>query len=119
MRVLVVDPAPSTRSDLTAVLRDAGHEAVEAETPRQALQLLAAGAIHAVVCDEYLPGPRCIDLVRDVLCQRQLPALAVLDTAATLAGSMFSSGARSRLSKPVQRGDLLAALHEATLPASC
>jgi two-component system response regulator AtoC len=119
MRVLVIDPAPSTRAPLVSALAGAGHEVVEAETPRQALRFVQQGSVEAVVCDEYLPGPGCVDVVREVLCQRRLPALAVIDTAATLAGSMFSSGAHRRIAKPVDPVGLIEALTDAMHPPAC
>jgi CheY-like chemotaxis protein len=55
MRVLVVDDSPARQRLLTALLRQAGHDVVNAGDGAAALDLLARQAVDAVVSDVRMP----------------------------------------------------------------
>ena len=74
-RVLVVDDDPSMLSALGALLRSSGHQAVAAQSAKEALAVLDGG-IEAVVTDYSMPEMNGLELVRRI--RRDRPELKVL-----------------------------------------
>jgi DNA-binding response OmpR family regulator len=50
-RVLVIEDEPAVRAILCRILKEAGHDVLEAKTEWEALELTLAGSIDAVVID--------------------------------------------------------------------
>jgi DNA-binding response OmpR family regulator len=50
-RILVIEDEPAVRAILCRILKEAGHDVLEAKTEWEALQLTLAGRIDAVVID--------------------------------------------------------------------
>ncbi len=80
MKVLVVDDSVFARHRLGAVLREAGHEVVEAEDGETALRLMAGGGIAAATVDLLMPGMDGLELIRRL--REGYPDLPILSVSA-------------------------------------
>ncbi|MDK2778926.1 MAG: SpoIIE family protein phosphatase [Pseudomonadota bacterium] len=74
--VLVIDDDSAVRDSMVAYLDDSGYQVFSAETAAQALQLLAAEAVDAVICDLKMPGMHGIELLERI--KRDRPAMPVV-----------------------------------------
>lgn len=64
--VLIVDDERSIRSSLSALLKDAGHVVLAAESVDEALRRLEAWSADVVLCDLVMPGRGGLDLLQEV-----------------------------------------------------
>jgi CheY-like chemotaxis protein len=105
-RILVVDDEDDVRHLAVEVLRDAGYDVSEADSPWRALQILARGdAIEVLVTDIVMPGLDGFELARRAVAMRpQLKVLYVSGTALS-ASAVVVPGAMLR--KPYRIGQLL------------
>ncbi|BBD79414.1 response regulator [Aerosticca soli] len=111
-RILAVDDSASMRGMVAFTLRGAGHEVVEAENGRQALDLAAASTFDLVLADVNMPVMDGISMVREM---RTMPAykgvpILVLTTESHTDKKMEgkAAGATGWLVKPFDPDQLLA-----------
>jgi two-component system chemotaxis response regulator CheY len=116
LKVLVVDDSKVMRGIIRKMLGSGGVEVLEAADGRQALEVLAAGAVDCIISDWNMPRMKGIDLLR---CVRGSGSLAripfVMVTAEALAGNMAEADAAkvsSYLTKPFTADDLWRTLRE-------
>jgi CheY-like chemotaxis protein len=114
--VLIVDDDMRNIFALATVVEDYGMRHVWADNGRDAIRLVATDpAIDAVLMDIMMPemdGLMTIREIRKLPAGRSLPIVAV--TAKAMKGDRercIAAGAWDYLSKPVDRGNLLAVLH--------
>lgn len=62
--ILLVDDDQSVRETLTDFLTGAGHEVVQVESGRQALESLAARSFDLIIIDVFMPDIGGIELIR-------------------------------------------------------
>jgi CheY-like chemotaxis protein len=62
-RILVTEDSSFTRRTLCKILREQGHEPVEAEGGAQALQLLAGGGFDLMLLDLLMPQPDGLEVL--------------------------------------------------------
>jgi len=74
-RVLVCDDEPHVLRALKVILRDAGFEAIPADTAAQALQLARLGRPEAAILDLVLPDGDGVDVCRALREWTQMPIL--------------------------------------------
>ncbi|HZX43076.1 MAG TPA: response regulator, partial [Myxococcaceae bacterium] len=101
-RVLAVDDDASMLAALSALLRAAGHEAVVAQSGKEALSLLDGG-IEAVVTDYSMPGMNGVELIQFVQ-QRDETLPTILLTAhgsEAVEARAMKAGAYQYVTKPV------------------
>ena len=101
-RVLVVDDDPSMLSALGALLRSSGHQAVAAQSAKEALAVLDGG-IEAVVTDYSMPKMNGVELIQ-VIQQRDETLPAILLTAhgsEAVEARAMKAGAYQYVTKPV------------------
>ncbi|MGE4069003.1 MAG: response regulator [Vicinamibacterales bacterium] len=113
-RVLIVDDEAPLRQLLTRIVRDAGHEADQAETAEAALEVMAANPAAVVFCDVQMPGQGGVWLTMRL--REQFPASAmVLATGVSTVPPAVSmrSGIVSYLLKPFGRAEVISALEAA------
>lgn len=106
-RVLVVDDDASMLAAIQALLRSAGHEAVIAQSGKEALPLLDGG-IEAVVTDYSMPEMNGVELIQ-VIRQRDQTLPAILLTAhgsETVEARAMNAGAYQYVTKPVDIDNL-------------
>jgi CheY-like chemotaxis protein len=110
--VLVVDDDPDAREAITAILEDAGYEAIQAANGSEALRQLGAnpGRCDLILLDLMMPVMNGWDFRRR---QRATPALAEIPVLLMSAGAHMPtvSGelqAAGYVTKPVETADLLA-----------
>lgn len=115
-RILAVDDSASMRGMVAFTLRGAGHEVVEAENGRQALDLAAASAFDLVLADVNMPVMDGISMVREM---RAMPAykgvpILVLTTESHTDKKMEgkAAGATGWLVKPFDPEQLLATVRK-------
>jgi len=75
--ILVVDDSVVIRRSLTRKLKAIGYDVREASNGRDALSVLRAGGITAVVTDIDMPGMNGFDLLQEMKRQKQLQAIPV------------------------------------------
>ena len=116
-RVLVVDDSPSLQLLLRTVLEEAGHELYLAASGEEALELYKRHPIEVVVTDIQMPRGDGLELITALkglypdasivaVSGKGLPKLQMAQLA----------GARSILTKPIDRQKLIAAVEEAAQP---
>jgi DNA-binding NtrC family response regulator len=101
-RVLVVDDDASMLAALGGLLRAAGHDAIKAQSGKEALSLLDGG-IEAVVTDYSMPGMNGVELIQFIQ-QRDETLPTILLTAhgsETVEARAMKAGAYQYVSKPV------------------
>lgn len=66
LRVLVVEDDADFRNAVCQLLRDAGHDPVAVGTAEDAAAEVAAGPVHVILSDYFLPGRNGVTFLRDV-----------------------------------------------------
>ncbi|MBI4502599.1 MAG: sigma-54-dependent Fis family transcriptional regulator [Gemmatimonadetes bacterium] len=114
--VLVVEDDRELRDLLVEVLRSRGYHAVPFSNARSALRAIAAGqGADVVVTDLKMPGMRGEDLLRE-LRERSSEVNVIVITAfgsIDSAIALIKAGAYDYLTKPLNTGDLVAAVERA------
>jgi two-component system KDP operon response regulator KdpE len=113
-RVLVVDDEPQIVRALKVVLREAGFEAVAAETAAQALDLAAVQPPDAAIVDLVLPDGDGVDVTRTLREWSEMPVL-VLSAVGEEDQKVraLEAGADDYITKPFGARELVARLHAA------
>ena len=109
-RILLVDDDTEVRAVAATMLRDAGHEVVEAGSAGAALERLdrAGAEIGLMIADVVMPGMSGIELARVVLAERpELPILFITGFAGTNA-PLDEAGPDRVLRKPFRAAELTA-----------
>ncbi len=76
-RIFICDDDPDVRAFIAGFLRDQGYAVLEADGPREALRMLAAGPdVDLLVVDYAMPEMNGLELMREV--RRTRPGLAGL-----------------------------------------
>jgi signal transduction histidine kinase len=97
--VLVVDDDPLVLASTAAMLEDLGHTAVEAESGREALELLRAGTeVDLVITDYSMPGMTGLQLAEEL--HRLRPRLPVLLATGYAELQGTAAAGLARLAKP-------------------
>jgi DNA-binding response OmpR family regulator len=113
-RVLVVDDDDRARGAISAALRDADYEVIEATSAVQAMRLLLSTQPDAVVLDLVLPDGHGIEIgraMRAIVTTRRICVVAVTSSASSIATlEPASFGAETILVKPVAADALLGAV---------
>jgi len=117
--ILVVDDNQDLRSSIALVLRDAGHDVIEASDGREAIPLLRDREIAILITDLVMPGIEGMELVRLFAGKAQRPRIIVMSAHhgeerggyLELAGKL---GADCTLKKPFKSGQLLDAVRQAS-----
>jgi two-component system response regulator HydG len=104
-RILVVDDDSSHRAMLSAVLGEAGYEAVAADGGAAALEELARRTFHLVLLDIRMSGESGIDLLEKI--DPELPVIMMTAYASVeTAVEALKKGARDYLTKPLDVDEL-------------
>jgi two-component system, OmpR family, KDP operon response regulator KdpE len=113
-RVLVVDDEPQILRALKVVLREAGFEAVPAETGSQALDLAAVRPTEAAIVDLVLPDADGVELTRRLREWSEMPIL-VLSAVGEEEQKVraLEAGADDYITKPFGARELVARLQAA------
>lgn len=114
-RILVVDDEPGTVDVLTAVLTDAGFEAIGAANGRDALAKLRADAISVVLLDVVMPvldGPDTLRALRGEMGLGQLPVVLMSGIPESMV-KRRCRGYTAFLRKPFSLDELLATIQRA------
>src|ERR1035437_7789382 len=113
-RVLVVDDEPQIVRALKVVLREAGFEAVPAETASEALDLAAVRPPEAAIIDLVLPGGDGVEVTRTLREWSEMPIL-VLSAVGEEEQKVraLEAGADDYITKPFGSRELVARLQAA------
>ena len=113
--ILIADDEESFRDIMTRALRQLGHRVLQAEDGTQALKILAAEPIDAVVTDLEMPGASGIEVLRAaVACQPPVPTvIATAYGTAESAVEAMKLGAVDYVLKPLEAEDLRTCVHQA------
>jgi len=118
MTVMNVDDSMTMRKIVSLALKAQGHTSVEAENGKQALELLPANKIDAVILDINMPVMNGIEFLKEV---KKIPAYAklpiiVLTTQGedALKQQAMGLGASAFMIKPFQKEELLDTLKKIT-----
>jgi DNA-binding response OmpR family regulator len=114
-RVLVVDNDDQLRSDVVAVLRDAGYTVTEATGALSAMRSVLANKLDVVVLDLVLPDGEGIEVARAFRAVTTTRDICVVAMTAHPESLEFVNprtfGAASILIKPISAGQLLDAVN--------
>ena len=105
-RILVVDDQDLVRGSIGEMLRDRGHEVIEADSLDAAMALLRAGeGVDVMVTDHAMPGGDGAQLIAAARALR--PGLPVLLVSAYAGPEVEAAADVVRLAKPFRRNELL------------
>jgi CheY-like chemotaxis protein len=110
--ILIVDDEQGTVDVLTAVLKDAGYEAIGAANGRDALGKLRGGTVSAVLLDVMMPvldGPATLRALRGELGLSELPVVLMSGIPESMV-KRRCRGYTAFLRKPFSLDELLATL---------
>ena len=118
-RILVVDDVPVVRLVIAKFLRHAGHSVIEAAEGGEALAHLRSDRPDVVLTDVWMPGTDGLGLATTI--NAEFPGLVVVAMTggrphSTMDESIreaVQSGALTVLGKPIDKGELLAAVAQA------
>jgi two-component system, OmpR family, KDP operon response regulator KdpE len=113
-RVLVVDDEPQIVRALKVVLREAGFEAVAAETASEALDLAAVRPPQAAIVDLVLPDQDGVEVTRSLRAWSEMPILVLSAVGEeTHKVRALDAGADDYITKPFGTRELVARLQAA------
>jgi DNA-binding NtrC family response regulator len=114
-RILIVDDEPSMRRILATLLRDAGHDVLEADGVKTALNEARAGAFDLVLTDQKMRDGTGLELLAALTdLDASLPVILVTAFATVdLAVDAMRQGAFDFITKPFQPGVVRAAVTRA------
>jgi DNA-binding NtrC family response regulator len=106
--ILIVDDDGAMRDALSEAARDLGHDTYLAASGAEAIALLDAQAIDAMLLDLRMPGMDGIEVLRRARARPHPPPVTVLTAHATAANTIEAMrlGAFDHLTKPIGREDL-------------
>lgn len=111
--ILIVDDDETDRVGLAAILEQAGHKVLVARDGNEALETFFAERVHLVVTDMVMPGRDGLGLISAL---REVdPGAPIIGISGKSPGRLEASkvfGARVVLTKPIDREEFLAAVHE-------
>ncbi|MDX6703067.1 MAG: two-component system, OmpR family, operon response regulator KdpE, partial [Baekduia sp.] len=113
-RILVCDDEPQILRALKVILREAGYDAVPAETAEEALDRAAVSPPDAAILDLVLPDGDGVDVCRQIRSWSQMPIIvlsAVGDEDAKVRA--LEAGADDYVTKPFGARELIARLEAA------
>jgi CheY-like chemotaxis protein len=110
-RILLVDDSRTMRQVLRTHLMGLGHEFVEADSGRAALEVLASSSVDLVICDVKMADIDGIEFLRTVRHGEELGSrlpivLMSSDRSSSLRARCFIGGADEFLPKPINPADL-------------
>ncbi|MFN2499650.1 MAG: GAF domain-containing protein [Pyrinomonadaceae bacterium] len=115
LRVLIVEDQPDTLEMLVATFRSRGFETIACESASEALDCVNRQQFDILISDIAMPEMDGLQLIRDLRSRpgfATVPAIALTGYASqTDAKSAISAGFDLHLSKPVDPGDLMAAVN--------
>ena len=115
VRVLIVDDEPPARNLLATMLSEAGAQCRTADCAQEALRVLGAEPLDAVLADLYMPGLSGMELLREV--RPLYPSLAFLMVTGVddirVGIEAMKEGADDYLVKPLQLEVIVASLKRA------
>lgn len=117
--VLIVEDAPGMRLLIRHILQQGGHKPIEVGSVEEALEELDLGSVDVIVTDLFLPGDSGLELLRTLHGVPDAPPVIVLTSSGEdrLRERAMTLGARSFLSKPFSRYELLDAVFMAGQPS--
>ena len=109
-RVVIADDETAVRAYLSAVLRDAGYEVIEAGDGRQALHEVRSQHVDLVITDLVMPEQEGLETIQAL--RREVPDVGVIAVSGAFGGQFLKMakllGADAALDKPVSPERLLA-----------
>ena len=121
LSVLVVDDEPRILSALCRSLRREGYELLTSETVEDALRVLDARGVDAILSDQRMPGTSGMQLLAEAA-RRRPDAIRMLITGWTEeipAAQLEQLGVRALITKPWDDAKLKATLRRALRPGAC
>ena len=118
-RILVVDDRAGVRATARALLEAAGHEIVEAESGRTALDIVRTEDVQLVLTDVFMPDTDGIELIHALRRQApEIPLVAMSGGGRDVLAVARLLGAAAIVEKPLTQRKLLSAIRRASVPAA-
>jgi DNA-binding NtrC family response regulator len=116
--ILLVDDEEKIRKTLGRVLRDDGHEVVEAPGPREARRLLEARTFDLLLVDNLMPETTGLELIRELAssaAETERPQIVLMTAHASVESAVeaMKLGALDYLQKPFEIDELLVVVRRA------
>lgn len=114
-RVLIVDDEPAICRSCLKIIRRGGHEALSANSGREALELLRGGEFDIVITDLRMMDVGGLEVVQTVHQHHPATVVIVITGYATIASAVetMRAGAFDYLPKPFTAGELMAVFNRA------
>jgi two-component system cell cycle response regulator DivK len=116
LRILVIEDTPINMVLAVAVLEQAGHQAIQAETAEQGIELAKATQPDLILMDIQLPdmdGLAATRLLKADATTRDIPVIAL--TAFAMKGdreTMLAAGCDAYITKPIRYKEFLAEVEQ-------
>jgi len=116
--ILLVDDEEKIRKTLGRVLRDEGHQVVDAPGPREARKLLESRPFDLLLVDNLMPETTGLELIREVVAttpEAERPQIVLMTAHATVQSAVeaMKLGALDYLQKPFEIDELLVVVRRA------
>jgi CheY-like chemotaxis protein len=115
-RILLVDDHADTVGILALIIAGLGHEALEAMSGSEALELVGSEPVDLILLDYMMPDLDGLEVLRSVRANPAIASLPVIIITAVndpdVKAQALSEGATGILSKPIGREELHAALRD-------
>jgi DNA-binding NtrC family response regulator len=116
--ILLVDDEEKIRKTLGRVLRDDGHEVVDAPGPREARRQLASRLFDLLLVDNLMPETTGLELIREIVSttpEAERPQIVLMTAHATVQSAVeaMKLGALDYLQKPFEIDELLVVVRRA------
>jgi DNA-binding NtrC family response regulator len=116
--ILLVDDEEKIRRILGRVLRDEGHDVVDAPGPREARRLLASRPFDLLIVDNLMPETTGLELIREIVSassEAERPQIVLMTAYATVQSAVeaMKLGALDYLQKPFEIDEMLVVVRRA------
>jgi DNA-binding NtrC family response regulator len=116
--ILLVDDEEKILKTLGRVLRDEGHQVVDAPGPREARRLLASRMFDLLLVDNLMPETTGLELIREIVSttpEAERPQIVLMTAHATVQSAVeaMKLGALDYLQKPFEIDELLVVVRRA------
>jgi DNA-binding NtrC family response regulator len=116
--ILLVDDEEKIRKTLGRVLRDEGHEVVDAPGPHEARRLLSSRLFDVLLVDNIMPETTGLELIREIAAttpEAERPQIVLMTAHATVQSAVeaMKLGALDYLQKPFEIDELLVVIRRA------
>jgi two-component system chemotaxis response regulator CheY len=118
--IMIIDDSATLRQVVTATLRKAGYESLEAVDGQDALDKLTGQKVHLIICDVNMPNMDGITFVREIKKRPEYKFVPILmlttESQEAKKQEGKAAGAKAWIVKPFRPEQMLSAVEKLILP---